>query len=41
MDPREREVMAWTIDGFEPVEIAALTGQLPVTARSHLRHALE
>ncbi|MEZ7132657.1 RNA polymerase sigma factor [Nonomuraea sp. AD125B] len=40
--PREqREVMAWIIDGYEPGEIAAMTGQKPATVRSHARHARE
>ncbi|GLY80528.1 RNA polymerase sigma factor [Actinoallomurus iriomotensis] len=35
----QREVMAWTIDGYEPSEIAELTGRTASTVRSHLRHA--
>ncbi|QXJ25859.1 RNA polymerase sigma factor [Actinomadura graeca] len=35
----QRTVMAWTIDGFTPAEIAELTGHKPATVRSHLRHA--
>jgi DNA-binding CsgD family transcriptional regulator len=39
LPPRQREVMAWTIDGYDPEEIAQLTGKNPATVRSHLRHA--
>lgn len=40
--PREqREVMAWLIDGYEPAEIAQMTGRKPATVRSHARHARE
>jgi RNA polymerase sigma factor (sigma-70 family) len=39
LPPAQREVMAWTIDGYEPSEIAALTGKSSATVRSHLRHA--
>jgi DNA-directed RNA polymerase specialized sigma24 family protein len=35
----QREIMAWTIDGYEPSEIAELTGRTAATVRSHLRHA--
>ncbi|MFI1376018.1 RNA polymerase sigma factor [Streptomyces longwoodensis] len=35
----QRQVMAWTIDGFEPQEIAKQLGKTPVTVRSNLRHA--
>jgi DNA-directed RNA polymerase specialized sigma24 family protein len=34
----QREVMAWTIDGYAPTEVAEMTGQKPATVRSHLRH---
>ncbi|MFF7647071.1 sigma factor-like helix-turn-helix DNA-binding protein [Streptomyces canus] len=35
----QRQVMAWTIDGFEPQEIAKQLGKTPATVRSNLRHA--
>ncbi|MDC2960441.1 sigma-70 family RNA polymerase sigma factor [Streptomyces gilvifuscus] len=35
----QRQVMAWTIDGFEPQEIAKQLGKAPATVRSNLRHA--
>ncbi|MEO3822756.1 sigma-70 family RNA polymerase sigma factor [Actinomadura sp. B10D3] len=35
----QRAVMAWTIDGYSPSEIAEITGHRPATVRSHLRHA--
>ncbi|MDI5975470.1 RNA polymerase sigma factor [Amycolatopsis magusensis] len=38
---RQREVMAWTFDGFEPTEIAEAMGLSPDTVRSNLRHARE
>lgn len=37
--PEQRTVMAWTIDGYGPGEIAEMTGHKPATVRSHLRHA--
>jgi RNA polymerase sigma-70 factor (ECF subfamily) len=36
---RQREIMAWTFDGFEPTEIANALKIPPDTVRSHLRHA--
>lgn len=36
---RQRYVMAYTIEGFEPREIADELGMKPETVRSHLRHA--
>ncbi len=36
---RQREVMAWTLDGFDPTEIADALGLPPDTVRSNLRHA--
>ncbi|MBE1580430.1 sigma-70 family RNA polymerase sigma factor [Amycolatopsis roodepoortensis] len=36
---QQREVMAWTFDGFEPIEIANALGVAPDTVRSNLRHA--
>jgi len=38
---RQREVMAWTFDGFEPAEIAQQMNESPETVRSNLRHARE
>jgi RNA polymerase sigma-70 factor (ECF subfamily) len=38
---RQREVMAWTFDDFEPTEIADALGLPPETVRSNLRHARE
>ncbi|MEU0476393.1 RNA polymerase sigma factor [Streptomyces olivaceus] len=35
----QRQVMAWSIDGFEPQEIAEQLGMTPATVRSNLRHA--
>jgi RNA polymerase sigma-70 factor (ECF subfamily) len=39
LPPRQREVMAWTIDGYGIAEVAAATGAPASTVRSHLRHA--
>jgi RNA polymerase sigma-70 factor (ECF subfamily) len=36
---RQREVMAWTFDGFTPAEIAEALEIPAETVRSHLRHA--
>lgn len=35
----QREVMAWSYDGFQPTEIAGLLGKHPATVRSLLRQA--
>jgi RNA polymerase sigma-70 factor (ECF subfamily) len=35
----QRQVMAWTYDGYKPTEIAALLGKDPATVRSTLRAA--
>jgi RNA polymerase sigma-70 factor (ECF subfamily) len=35
----QRQVMAWTYDGYQPTEIAALLGKNPATVRSTLRTA--
>ncbi|MFI0453688.1 RNA polymerase sigma factor [Actinomadura sp. 6N118] len=35
----QREVMAWTLDGYTPSQIAEATNQKAATVRSHLRHA--
>jgi RNA polymerase sigma factor (sigma-70 family) len=39
LPPSQREVMAWTYDGYQPTEIAALLGKEPATVRSTLRDA--
>jgi RNA polymerase sigma-70 factor (ECF subfamily) len=39
LPPEQREVMAWTIDGYSPSEIAEMNGHKPTTVRSHLRYA--
>lgn len=36
---RQRQVMAWTYDGYQPTEIAAMLGIAPATVRSALRDA--
>ena len=36
---RQREAMAWTMDGFKPSEIATFTNQEAATIRSNLRFA--
>lgn len=36
---RQQEVMAWSLDGFRPAEIAEHLDMAPATVRSHLRHA--
>ena len=41
LPPAQREVMAWTYDGYRPTEIAALIGKSPATVRSVLRQARE
>ncbi|WP_218005020.1 RNA polymerase sigma factor [Actinomadura macra] len=35
----QRQIMAWTYDGYRPTEIAALLGKEPATVRSALREA--
>jgi DNA-directed RNA polymerase specialized sigma24 family protein len=35
----QRQVMAWSIDGYAPGEIAGILGENAVTVRSNLRHA--
>jgi DNA-directed RNA polymerase specialized sigma24 family protein len=35
----QRQVMAWSIDGFGPQDIAKQLGMPPATVRSNLRHA--
>ncbi|WP_242908044.1 RNA polymerase sigma factor [Actinomadura terrae] len=37
--PEQCAIMAWTIDGYSPGEIAEMTGHKPATVRSQLRHA--
>lgn len=39
LTPAQRQVMAWTYDGYRPTEIAALLGKDPATVRSTLRDA--
>ena len=39
LPPRQREVIAWSLDGFSAAEIAEQTGLAPATVRSTLRHA--
>ncbi|MEV6598752.1 sigma-70 region 4 domain-containing protein [Actinoplanes sp. NPDC051346] len=36
---KQREVLAWTIDGYSVAEVAEFTGANAATVRSHLRHA--
>ncbi|MBT2382997.1 RNA polymerase sigma factor [Streptomyces sp. ISL-11] len=36
---KQRQVIAYTYDGFNPSEIAEITGDLPATVRSNLRSA--
>jgi DNA-directed RNA polymerase specialized sigma24 family protein len=38
LPPAQREVLALAADGFEPGEIAEITGQHTATVRSNLRH---
>lgn len=35
----QRQVMAWSIDGYTPAEIAGILGENVATVRSNLRHA--
>jgi RNA polymerase sigma-70 factor (ECF subfamily) len=35
----QREVMAYTVDGFSPTEMAAMLGKTPEAVRANLRHA--
>lgn len=39
LPPVQRMVMALTIDGYTPTEIAAIVGRLPATVRTNLCHA--
>lgn len=39
LPPRQRQVMAWTIEGYKPAEIADLLHLDPATVRSNLRKA--
>jgi RNA polymerase sigma-70 factor (ECF subfamily) len=41
LPPEQRQVMAWTYDGYRPTEIAAILGKNPATVRSTLRAARE
>ena len=36
---KQRQVMAWTIDGYSPGEIAAALGEQPAAVRQNLRRA--
>ncbi|BBJ37380.1 hypothetical protein SSPO_000980 [Streptomyces antimycoticus] len=36
LPPRQREVMAWTLDGYRPQEIAQIMGIAPEAARKNL-----
>ncbi|KAK1186427.1 sigma factor-like helix-turn-helix DNA-binding protein [Streptomyces sp. NBS 14/10] len=36
MPVRQREVMAWTLDGYRPQEIAQIIGITPEAARKNL-----
>jgi RNA polymerase sigma factor (sigma-70 family) len=38
LPPAQREVLALATDGFDPADIAAITGQNTATVRSNLRH---
>jgi RNA polymerase sigma-70 factor (ECF subfamily) len=35
----QREVMAYTVDGFSPTEMAGMLGKTPEAVRANLRHA--
>ena len=39
LPPAQREVLAWTYDGYTPTQIAAVLGKKPATVRSVLRDA--
>lgn len=39
LTPRQREIVAWTYDGYRPTEIAALMGEPAERIRSQLRDA--
>ncbi|GAA0909595.1 RNA polymerase sigma factor [Virgisporangium aurantiacum] len=39
LTPHQREIMAWTYDGYQPTEIAAIMVMNPATVRSALRDA--
>jgi RNA polymerase sigma-70 factor (ECF subfamily) len=39
LPPGQRQVMAWTYDGYQPTEIATLLGKTPAAIRSLLRDA--
>jgi WhiB family transcriptional regulator, redox-sensing transcriptional regulator len=41
LPPQQRTVMAWTLDGFSPAEIAAEVGCTPEAARQNLHRARE
>jgi RNA polymerase sigma factor (sigma-70 family) len=39
LPPRQRQVLAWTLDGFKPSEIAAELGLKPEAVRANLKKA--
>lgn len=39
LPPQQREVMAWTVDGYRPTEIAEMLGKPAGTVRVNLHHA--
>jgi DNA-directed RNA polymerase specialized sigma24 family protein len=39
LPPRQRQVLAWTFDGFKPSEIAAELGLKPEVVRANLKKA--
>ncbi|WP_280274106.1 RNA polymerase sigma factor [Nocardia wallacei] len=39
LPPRQRQVMAWTMEGYKPAEIAAILRLHPATVRSNLSKA--
>ena len=41
LPPRQREVMAFIVDGFSPTEIAQMLGRTPTAVRNNLRAARE
>lgn len=41
LPPAQRQVLAWAIDGYQPIEIAAILGKPPATVRALLRQARE
>lgn len=39
LPPKQRQVMAWTFDGYSPADIAAVLGEDPAAVRQNLRRA--